>query len=43
MINLLGIFTGNWKKTGTVASEAPAPVPPVPTVPAAPDFAPDCA
>jgi len=43
MINLLSIFTGNWKKNGTTASDAPAPVAPAPPtiiVPAMPDYAP---
>ena len=42
-MNLLSIFTGQWKKNGTAASDAPVPVapaPPVIVVPAVPDHAP---
>ena len=42
-MNLLSMFTGNWKKNGTAASDAPAPVapaPPVIVVPAVPNYSP---
>ena len=35
-MNLLSIFTGNWKKSGTAASDAPAPIAPIPVVPVVP-------
>jgi hypothetical protein len=38
MMSLLSIFSGNWKKNGTAASDAPAPVAPVPAVAPVPDI-----